>query len=224
MSNKYGGLNSNTIKNWYPPPSPFFCFWTAPGIHHFQEIWPKQHLQSCLNWTVFTHRTLWVPHHNAPSVFQALINGILWDMINRIVFVYLGDIQIFKDMGGEHPSHSGWTPAPTGDICQSWKVGVLYFHSFLPGIHCGWREPWDGSSEGFRHLHLDYAWELEAGAAFSQLFYRCFIQNYSTMAAPLTALTSAKVSFWWISLSREGFLTLKAHSCPLPSSRCLTLP
>lgn len=63
----YSGLNSNTIKNRYPPPSHFSCFWTAPGIHHFQEIWPKQRLQSCLTWTVFTHRTLWVPRHQCTS-------------------------------------------------------------------------------------------------------------------------------------------------------------
>lgn len=29
---------------------------------------------------------------NAPAVFQALINGILHDMLNRFVFVYLDDI------------------------------------------------------------------------------------------------------------------------------------
>lgn len=32
---------------------------------------------------------------NAPAVFQALINDVLRDMLNRFVFVYLDDILIF---------------------------------------------------------------------------------------------------------------------------------
>lgn len=164
MSNKYGGLNNNTIKNWYPPPPPFFCFWTAPGIHHFQEIWPKQHLQSCLNWTVFTHRTLWVTGLFL-STWVTFWSSRTWE---------------------EHIHHTQAELQHLQETYVKAEKWEFYTSSFLPGIHCGWREPWDRSSEGFRHLHLDYAWELEAGAAFSQLFYRCFIQNYSTMAAPLT--------------------------------------
>lgn len=42
---------------------------------------------------------------NAPAVFQALINDVLRDMLNRFVFVYLGDILIFSRDINEHVVH-----------------------------------------------------------------------------------------------------------------------
>ena len=33
---------------------------------------------------------------NAPAVFQALVNDVLRDMLNRFIFVYLDDILIFS--------------------------------------------------------------------------------------------------------------------------------
>ena len=33
---------------------------------------------------------------NAPTVFQSLVNDVLRDMLNRIVFVYFDDILIFS--------------------------------------------------------------------------------------------------------------------------------
>ena len=42
---------------------------------------------------------------NAPAVFQALVNDILRDVINRYVFVYLDDILIFSESMGEHVTY-----------------------------------------------------------------------------------------------------------------------
>lgn len=42
---------------------------------------------------------------NAPAVFQALINDILLDMINRFVFVYLDNILIFSQAPSEHEQY-----------------------------------------------------------------------------------------------------------------------
>lgn len=33
---------------------------------------------------------------NAPAVFQALINDVLWDFLNRFLFVYLDDVFILN--------------------------------------------------------------------------------------------------------------------------------
>lgn len=40
--------------------------------------------------------------HNQMRVFQALVNDVLWDMLNRFVFVYLDDILIFSKTVEEH--------------------------------------------------------------------------------------------------------------------------
>lgn len=42
---------------------------------------------------------------NAPAVFQALINDVLRDMLNKYVFVYLDDILIFSRSKQEHIYH-----------------------------------------------------------------------------------------------------------------------
>lgn len=44
-------------------------------------------------------------HTGAPAVFQALINDILCDMLNRFVFVYRDDILIFFTTPEEHIQH-----------------------------------------------------------------------------------------------------------------------
>lgn len=42
---------------------------------------------------------------NAPAVFQALVNDVLRDFINRCAFVYLDDILIFSKSQAEHEVH-----------------------------------------------------------------------------------------------------------------------
>lgn len=39
---------------------------------------------------------------NAPTMFQALINDVLCDMLNKFIFVYLDDILIFSESREEH--------------------------------------------------------------------------------------------------------------------------
>ena len=39
---------------------------------------------------------------NAPAVFQSLVNGLLRDVLNRFVFVYLDDILVFSSTLEEH--------------------------------------------------------------------------------------------------------------------------
>ena len=42
---------------------------------------------------------------NAPAVFQALVNDLLRDMIDKFVFVYIDDILIFSRNLEEHVTH-----------------------------------------------------------------------------------------------------------------------
>lgn len=42
---------------------------------------------------------------NAPAVFQALVNDVLRDFLNRFVFVYLDDILIYSKSLSEHRNH-----------------------------------------------------------------------------------------------------------------------
>lgn len=42
---------------------------------------------------------------NAPAVFQAMVNDVLRDMLNRFIFVYLDDISMFPRDMEEHHKH-----------------------------------------------------------------------------------------------------------------------
>ena len=42
---------------------------------------------------------------DSPTVFQALVNDVLLDMLNRFVFVYLDDILFFSRPAQEHVLH-----------------------------------------------------------------------------------------------------------------------
>lgn len=42
---------------------------------------------------------------SAPAVFQALVNDVLRDMLNRFVFVYLDDTLVFSHSAQEHVLH-----------------------------------------------------------------------------------------------------------------------
>eukprot|EP00063_Salmo_salar_P091937 XP_014066772.1 PREDICTED: RNA-directed DNA polymerase homolog [Salmo salar] len=42
---------------------------------------------------------------NAPAVFQALVNDVLRDMLNRFVFVYFNDLLIYSRSAQEHILH-----------------------------------------------------------------------------------------------------------------------
>ncbi len=42
---------------------------------------------------------------NSPAVFQALVNDMLRDMVNRFVFVYFDDILIFSQNERDHVQH-----------------------------------------------------------------------------------------------------------------------
>lgn len=44
---------------------------------------------------------------NVPTVFQAMVNNVVWGMLNRLVFVYLDDILIFSKSFYEHQQHVG---------------------------------------------------------------------------------------------------------------------
>ncbi len=84
---------------------------------------------------------------NAPAVFQALINDVLRDMLNRFVFVYLDDILIFSKNLQEHVQHvrlvlkqllGNYLFVKTGEEWVSCSGGFLF------GFHCIKRSYPDG--------------------------------------------------------------------------------
>ncbi|XP_056890695.1 retrovirus-related Pol polyprotein from transposon 297 [Takifugu flavidus] len=158
---------------------------------------------------------------NAPAVFQALINDILRDMLNKSVFVYLEDILIFSRSKEEHVHH---VQAVLQRLLEnSVKAEKCEFHttsvSFLGYIIGQGSVEMDPSK-----VSAVTSWpvpesqkQLQRFLGFAN-FYRRFIRGYSTVAAPLTALTSSKVPFRWSQDAKEAFQNLKARFTSAPDS------
>lgn len=161
---------------------------------------------------------------NAPAVFQGLVNVVLRDMLNRFVFVYIDDILIFSRLAEEHVQHVRAVLERLREYSLFVKTKNCEFHAqtvfFLdfvitPGsigmdptkvaAMTDWPVP-------------DLRKQLQRFLGFAN-FYRRFIRNYSSPAAPLTALTSVNRPFLWLSAADSAFWTLKERFTTVPILR-----
>lgn len=104
----YRGLNKIMVKNEYPLPlltsafellqrATVFTKLDLRNAYHLVRIREWDEWKTAFNTHLGHFEYLVMPFDltNAPSVFQALVNNVLRDFINRFVFVYLDDILIF---------------------------------------------------------------------------------------------------------------------------------
>ncbi len=131
---------------------------------------------------------------NAPAVFQAFINDVLREMLNRFVFVYLDDILIFSDSLQEHIDHIQQVLKKLLENHLFVKLEKCEFHvsqvSFL-----GYVVSQEGIQMEPRKVSAITNWpqpktlkQVQRFLGFAN-FYRRFIHNFSTIAAPISVLT-----------------------------------
>ncbi|KAI2653179.1 Transposon Tf2-6 polyprotein [Labeo rohita] len=169
----------------------------------------------------FEYRVLPFGLSNAPAVFQALVNDVLRDMIDRFVFVYLDDILIFSPSHQDHVQHVRQVLQRLLENQLFVKAEKCEFHvksvSFLGHII---------SVEGIRMdpakvravsdwLTPDSRKVLQRFLGFAN-FYRRFIRNFRQVSAPLTALTSTKIKFSWSVAAQAAFDELKHQFTSAP--------
>jgi len=80
---------------------------------------------------------------NAPAVFQALVNDLLRDLIDKYVFVYLYDILIFSKSHEEHIHHVQTVLQRLLENSLFVKAEKCEFPSqcVIPGLHCDPESP-----------------------------------------------------------------------------------
>ncbi len=223
----YTGLNEITIKNKYPLPLIDSAFSPLQGAkiftkldlrnaYHLVRIWEGDEWKTAFNTHLGHFEYLVMPFGltNAPAVFQALVNDVLRDLLNRVVFVYLDDILIFSRSIEEHVQH-------VRDVLHRLLENKLYvkaekcdFHvdsvSFLGYVvESGQLRADPAKIEAVKNWPIPSTRkELQRFLGFAN-FYRRFIRNYSRIAAPLTQLTSSKVSYTWSEAANTAFEHLK---------------
>ena len=163
---------------------------------------------------------------NAPAVFQALINDVLREFLNHFVFVYLDDILIFSRDEDSHVPHVRQVLRKLLDNQLYVKAEKCEFHvsstSFL------------GFILGPDQIMMDPAkvsavadWPTPSSRKKVQQFlgfanfYRKFVRNFSSIAAPMHVLTSPSVQFVWTPQADQAFQKLKKVFTTAP---ILTIP
>ena len=230
----YRGLNDVTIKNRYPLPLISSAFELLQGAmiftkldlrnaYHLVRIREGDEWKTAFNTPTGHYEYLVMPFGltNAPAVFQALVNDILRDMIDKYVFVYLDDILIFSKSLEEHTHHVQTVLQRLLENSLFVKAEKCEFHTqsiaFLGYIVAQGRLEMDPAK-----VSAVMSWpvpenrkQLQRFLGFAN-FYRRFIRNYSSIAAPLTALTSSKTPFRWSHSADITFQTLRDRFSSAP--------
>lgn len=225
----YRGLNSITVKNRYPLPLMNSAFERLQGA----SVFSKLDLRNAYNlvrirqgdeWkTAFnTHNGhyeyLVMPFGltNAPSVFQALVNDVLREMLEKFVFVYLDDILIFSKSLSDHVKHVRQVLKCLLDARLFVKAEKCAFHvssvSFLGFIVSEGKIQMDP-----KKVSAVTDWPTPVSVKQVQRFlgfanfYRRFIRNFSAVVAPITALTrkTAPSHFQWTPKAEAAFIELR---------------
>ena len=223
----FRGLNGITVKNKYPLPlissnlgslegAKLFSKLDLRNAYHLVRIKEGDEWKTAFNTPLGNFEYLVMPFGltNAPAVFQALINDVLWDFINRFVVVYLDDILIYSGSMEEHISHVCQVLTRLLENRLFVKAEKCDFHvdtvSFLGYImQSGSIKPDPEKIRAVEEWPVPKSRkELQRFLGFAN-FYRRFIRDYSKVASPLTRLTSVNVTFCWSPEAHKAFLKLK---------------
>lgn len=223
----FTGLNDITVKNKYPLPlidsafgplheATVFSKLDLRNAYHLVRIREGDEWKTAFNTHLGHFEYLVMPFGltNAPAVFQALVNDVLRDLLNRVIFVYLDDILIFSRTYEEHVGH-------VREVLKRLMENKLYvkaekceFHvttvNFLGYVvEKGQLRPDPVKVKAVEDWPTPSTRkQLQRFLGFAN-FYRRFVKNYSRIAAPLTGLTSIKQPFVWSSAAQAAFEKLK---------------
>ncbi|XP_056132867.1 uncharacterized protein LOC130109929 [Lampris incognitus] len=230
----YRQLNDITIKNKYPLPlmsstlepltqATVFTKLDLRNAYHLVRIRKGDEWKTAFKTPRGHYEYLVMPFGltNAPAVFQALMNDILRDMLDQFVVVYLDDILIFSRSLEEHVQHVRQVLERLLRNRLFVKAEKCLFHSesvdYLGFIVEGGKTRADP-----RKIKAVVEWpdpksrkELQSFLGFAN-FYRRFVRNYSSVAEPLTRLTSPSQPFVWSPAARSAFLSLKERFTSAP--------
>ena len=137
---------------------------------------------------------------SAPATCQTFMNNVLREFLDDFVLVYLDDIMIFSRTEEEHLRHVQLVLQKLANADLYMKASKCKFAK-TSTTFLGFSITHAGISVDPKKIEAILNWsppttitEVRAFLGFTG-FYRRFVRNYATIAAPLTALTSSTVPF-----------------------------
>jgi hypothetical protein len=139
---------------------------------------------------------------NAPSTFMRLMNEVLRSFIGKFVVVYFDDILIYSKPLDEHIEH---LHAVFGASCEAHLFANLEKCTFCTDrvAFLGYIVTPQGTEVDEVKIEAIKSWPIPGTLKQLQSFlgltgfYRCFVRDFSTIAAPLNDLMKKGVPFYW---------------------------
>jgi hypothetical protein len=223
----YRSLNEVTIKNKYPLPRIEDLFDQLRGASVFSKIdlrsgyhqlrirpsdIPKTTFITKYGLYEFTVMSFGLM--DAPAYFMYLMNSVFMDYLDRFVVVFIDDILIYSQNEQEHEDHLRKVLQRLRDCqlyaklskCEFWTNEVLFLGHII-------------NQEGLvvdpKKVTTILDWKAPKDVRGIKSFigmagyYRCFIEGFSKIDRPMTALLAKKVEFKWTPACQKSFETLK---------------
>ncbi|XP_072147922.1 uncharacterized protein [Setaria viridis] len=155
---------------------------------------------------------------NAPSTFMRLMNHVLRAFIGKFVVVYFDDILIYSKSFDEHLDHIHQVLSVLRDDKLYGNIAKCTFCTDHV-VFLGFVVSADGIQVDEEKIKAIKDWPTPTNVSqvrsFHGLagFYRRFVKDFSTIAAPLNNLTKKDVPFKWGDEQDQAFNELKAKLC-----------
>ncbi|GBG84049.1 hypothetical protein CBR_g37925 [Chara braunii] len=219
----YRGLNAIIVKNAEPLPriddlldrvqgAKYFSKIDLKSGYHQMEVHPDDQHKTAFRTRYGHYEFIVMPFGltNAPTTFQRCMNDLFRPWLDRFVVVYLDDILVFSKTLDEHQGHFRQVLEKLREAnfkkCDWAKTQVLYLGHVLDGDGV---KPEDSKIAAIRDWPTPRAFtELRSFLGLAN-YYRKFVRNFSTIAAPLRRLLRKETIWKWDKDCKSAMKKLK---------------
>jgi hypothetical protein len=235
----YRALNEVTVKNKYPLPRIEDLFDQLRGASVFSKIdmWSGYHqlrirptdipkTAFITKYGLYEFMVMSFGLTNVPAYFMYLMNNVFMDYLDKFVVVFIDVILVYSQNEQEHEEHLRKVLQRLRDCqlyaklskCEFWISKVLFLGHIINR---------DGLAVDPKKVAAIMDWkapkDVQGIKSFIGMasYYRRFIEGFSKIARPMTALLAKKVEFKWTLACQESFEMLKQK---LTTTPVLVLP